>query len=239
LLTRPAPVSDNVPGRRLSVFVILVFAAVLPGCIPYAVGTTAQPVAPGETTPTSIFWAVPRGAEVLRDPDGEQSDLPIYGIDGEVRVGIDERSDWGVRIPSGTGIVFNYKRRLTPGEDRSGAAVAVMGGTGFVNAFNHAWFELTLLASGRQARFTPYGGLRVSQVAPIARGAVHDSPTAGGFMGLRIGREDLGVSPEVGFYHDRSALELRSSDYIVVLSIALHGRELLDALGTALSPGGR
>jgi hypothetical protein len=164
-------VSDNVPGRRLSAFMIIVIAAILPGCIPYAVGTTAQPVAPGETAPTSIFRAVPRGAEVLRDRHRVQ-----------------------------------------------------------LQAAPHA---------GRQARVTPYGGLRVSQVAPIARGAVHDSPTAGGCMGLRIGREDLGVSPEVGFYHDRSALELRSSDYIFVLSVDLHGQELIDALGTALSLGGR
>jgi hypothetical protein len=219
--------------------VLLACVFLLPGCIPYATATTAQPVAPGEVVPTAIMYGIPGGIESLRADHGEQTDLPLVGPDAEVRFGIDDRSDIGVRLPSMSGIVVNYKRRLTASDDRSDAAVAIMGGAGFVNGFNHAWFELTLLASGRQTRFTPYGGLRVSQVAPIARGAVHDSPTAGGFMGLRIGREDLGVSPEVGFYHDRSALELRSSDYIFVLSVDLHGQELIDALGTALSLGGR
>ena len=73
-----------------------------------------------------------------------------------------------------------------------------MGGIGLVNWGNHAYFELTLLGSARQALSTPYGGLRASQVAPLSRSAVSDSPTAGGFLGLRIGREQLGVSEDGG-----------------------------------------
>jgi hypothetical protein len=57
-------------------------------------------------------------------------------------------------------------------------------------------------------------------VAPLSRSAVSDSPTAGGFLGLRIGREQLGISPEVGVYYDRSALGVRSHDVIVVPALA-------------------
>ena len=39
------------------------------------------------------------------------------------------------------------------------------------------------------------------QVAPLGYRAVHDTPTAGGFLGLRIGSPDFGVSPEVGVYY--------------------------------------
>ena len=96
--------------------------------------------------------------------------------------------------------------------------------------------ELTVLGSGRTRHaLTPYGGLRVMQVAPLARGAVHDSPTAGGFLGLRIGRSAFGISPEVGVFYDRSALELRKRNVIVVPAISVHG-DILDQL---LAPFGR
>jgi hypothetical protein len=64
-------------------------------------------------------------------------------------------------------------------------------------------------------------------VAPLSSSAPSDSPTAGGFLGLRIGTEQLGVSPEVGVYYDRSALEVRSRDVIVVLALVIHGSELI------------
>lgn len=83
-----------------------------------------------------------------------------------------------------------------------------------MNLGNHAYLEATLIASGRQARFTPYGGLRASQVLPFMRDGVHDTPTAGGFLGVRIGREQLGESPEVGVYCDRSVSGVRSGDVI-------------------------
>ena len=65
-------------------------------------------------------------------------------------------------------------------------------------------------------------------MAPLSKGAVGDSPTAGGFLGLRIGTERFGVSPEVGVFYDRSALGLRSRDVIVVPAIVLHGTQLLE-----------
>jgi hypothetical protein len=201
-------------------------------CVPHTVATTAQPVPVGEVAPTLIWYSIPNGIEVMRD-----SGLAWVGIDAEARLGVGDRADLGVRIPSAAGIVVTYKYRLSSSADRQAAAIAVMGGGGFVNLGNHAHFELTLIASGHQSLFTPYGGLRVAQVLPLSRSAPSDSPTAGGFLGLRIGREQLGVSAEVGVFYDRSALGLRSSNVIVVPALVLHGEELISAITRAT--GGR
>jgi hypothetical protein len=202
------------------------------GCVPYTVATTAQPVPVGDVAPTLVWYSIPNGIEVMRD-----SNIAWLGIDAETRLGVSDRADVGIRIPSASGIVVTYKYRLSINPDREAPAIAVMGGGGLVNWGNHAHFELTLIASGRQKLLTPYGGLRVGQVLPLSRDAVSDSPTAGGFFGLRIGTEQLGVSAEVGVFYDRSALGLRSSEVIVVPALVLHGEELINAITRAT--GGR
>ena len=95
-----------------------------------------------------------------------------------------------------------------------------MGGAGIVNMGEHAHFEASLLASGPENTITPYGGLRVMQVAPMSRGAVHDSPTIGAFFGIKMG-DELAITPEVGIFHDRSALGIRSGSLIIVPSISI------------------
>jgi len=202
------------------------------GCVPYTVATTAQPVPVGEVAPTLVWYAIPNGIEVLRD-----SSIAWLGIDAETRIGVSDRADVGIRIPSASGVVVTYKYRLSTNRDRQAPAIAVMGGGGLVNWGNHADFELTLIASGRQKLLTPYGGLRVGQVLPLSREAASDSPTAGGFLGLRIGKEQLGVSAEVGVFYDRSALGVRSSQVIVVPALVLHGEDLISAITRAT--GGR
>lgn len=196
------------------------------GCVPYTVATTAQPVPEGEVAPALVWYSITNGIENMRD----SGSIAWAGFDLETRRGVSERADVGIRVPSASGLVVTYKYRLSANPDRQKAAIAVMGGGGIVNWGNHLHFELTLLASGRQARLTPYGGLRVGQVLPLSRDAVSDSPTAGGFLGLRIGREQLGVSAECGVFYDRSALGLRSSNVIVVPALVLHGSELIDAI---------
>ncbi len=182
--------------------------------------------------PTLVWYSIPNGIEVMRD-----SGVAWVGIDAEARLGVSDRADVGIRIPSASGMVVTYKYRLSSNADRQASAVAVMGGGGLVNWGNHAHFELTLLASGHQSLLTPYGGLRVGQVLPLSREAPSDSPTAGGFLGLRIGKEQLGVSAELGVFYDRSALGVRSSNVIMVPALVLHGEELIDAITRAT--GGR
>jgi hypothetical protein len=202
-------------------------------CVPHTVATTAQPVPVGETAPVLIWYSITNGIEVSRDTGS----IAWVGIDAEARVGVTDRADIGIRIPSATGLVVNYKYRLSSNPDRHAAAIAIMGGGGLVNWGNHVHFEATLLASGHQSLLTPYGGLRVAQVLPLSSEAPSDSPTAGGFFGLRIGKEQLGVSAEVGVFYDRSALGVRSSNVIVVPALVLHGSDLIKAITEAT--GGR
>ena len=193
-------------------------------CIPYAVGSTARTVPAGDHVQTTTAFIIPNGIE----NKGDSVAATIPGLDSEVRFGIDNRSDWGVRVPSWSGVVLNYKRRLdaVPATAAADTAVAVslMTGGGFVNWGQHAHLELSLLASGREDRkAVPYGGVRVMQVVPLNSAAPSDRPTAGAFLGWRIGSRTLGVAPEVGIFYDHSALHIRRSDVVVVPSITFYG----------------
>jgi hypothetical protein len=199
--------------------------AVLPivyitGCIPLTVGSTARPVPVGATVHSMSLYVVPNS---LDDSISNRS-FPRYGVDPEVRFGLDDRSDIGVRLPNMSGVVANYKRRLNGDSQAPGAATAIMVGGGLVNLGDHLHLEATLLTSGEErTTFTPYGGLRAMQVIPINRGAVHDSPTLGGFLGARIGTVTAGISPEIGVFYDRSALKLHKGNVLVVPAITIHG----------------
>ena len=192
------------------------------GCLPYTVGSTAQTVPEGETVRSSIVYYIPDAVDL----NGDSVAAPMRGSDVELRYGLSEKSDLGFRVPGGSGAVFNYKRRFTRSAAPESSAVSIMAGGGFVNFGEHAETELTLLASGRQSSdvLTPYGGLRVMQVFPLSRTAVHDTPTAGGFIGMRLRLGDIDVSPEVGVYYDHSALGLRSRNYIVVPGVSVSPR---------------
>ena len=206
----------------------------LAGCLPYTVGTTAATVERGETTRTISHYFIPDAVELL----GDSVSSALYGMDMEVRYGLDDRSDVGVRIPSGSGLVVNYKRRLGAPYTKGASGLAFVSGAGIVNWGEHAHLEASLLASGREsARATVYGGLRVMQVIPISSGAPHDSPTAGGFLGVRIGTADRGFSPEIGVFYDRSTLDLRRTSVIFVPAVSFHG-DILRGFGRGERGGG-
>jgi hypothetical protein len=191
------------------------------GCLPYTVGSTARTVPAGQSTKAAVVDYIPDAVDVL----GDSVSAPMRGTDLELRYGLDDKSDLGVRIPSYSGAVFTYKRRLVGTSAPESGAVSVMAGGGFVNWGEHAETELTMLASGREASVvTPYGGLRVMQVIPMSRNAVHDTPTAGGFLGMRLRFGDVDVIPEIGVYYDRSALDLRRTNYIVVPGVSFAPR---------------
>jgi hypothetical protein len=190
------------------------------GCIPLTVGSTAKPVPVGTTVHSTSMYFVPNSLDDTID----HRSLPRYGIDYEVRFGWDDHSDIGVRVPSGSGIVANYKRRLNGVSQAPGAVTSIMVGGGIVNWGEHAHLEATLITSAAENdRFTPYGGLRAMQVIPIDRGAVHDSPTLGGFLGARIGSLTAGISPEIGIFYDHSALHLHKGNVLFVPAITVHG----------------
>ena len=190
------------------------------GCIPLTVGSTAQPVPVGTTVHSMSMYVVPNSV----DDSVDKRSFPRYGVDPEVRFGLDDRSDIGVRAPSFSGIVANYKRRLNGVSQAPGAATAIMIGGGLVNWGDHLHLEATLITSAEDNdRFTPYGGLRAMQVIPINKGAVHDSPTLGGFFGVRIGSLKAGISPELGVFYDHSALRIRKGNILFVPAITIHG----------------
>ena len=206
-------------------------------CLPYTVASTARTAAPGHVTQTSIAYLIPNGIDIVRD----QPPVAMPGVDYEARYGLDERSDIGVRVPSYSGAVVTYKRRLSGDENERTAATAVMAGAGVVNWGQHAHAELTFLASAPESwsgGVAPYGGLRVMQVAPIERHATHDTPTAGGFLGLRMGNHLHGISPEVGVYYDHSALGLRHGNLIVVPALAIYGHHAQEPVDDGAGSGG-
>lgn len=211
--------------HRLLATAVLLLAG---GCIPYSTGTTAATVPAGEVEPSTAIYFVPGGMETL---SADSSGGSLMGVDAEVRMGLDERSDLGIRLPGAVGVVLDYKRRVTGLDDPDGPGLALLGGAGVVNAGGHALVMGGVVASGRRTdRLTPYGGIKAMQVFPLTEKAVKDDPTVGVFAGFRIGTGALGVSPEVAVFYDRSALGLRDEDVIVVPSLTVHGDRLLDAL---------
>lgn len=192
----------------------------LVGCIPYTVGQTAATVAPGTATYAQSTFLVPRGFE-FRSDSGRQY-VPRAGIDAEFRYGLDDAVDVGVRVPSLTGLIVNLKRRQA--DERSTVWRAYTVGGGVVNAGQHLYGEFVLHVSASEyvdRPVTPFGALRVSQVIPLTREAVSDSPTIGLAVGAKIGDTGFAFLPEIGVFYDRSALGINSRSIIVVPSLSI------------------
>lgn len=212
--------------RARGITLTLGSAAILAGgCLPYTVGSTARTVAPGKTVAQTSFYAIPNAVERF----GDSVSVPQFGFDNEVRRGVNERTDIGFRIPQLSGFIVNMKRRMDRGDGP--VAVAWMAGGGIVNVGSHAMGEASLLVSkSAMSEYMPFGGLRMLAVLPISQGAVSDSPSIGGFVGLRMGDLDFAITPEIGVYRDPSALGFRRTKVIVVPAITISGERILDRL---------
>jgi hypothetical protein len=189
-------------------------------CIPYTVGNTAQTIAPGERKTTTSYWIMPNGLGLRADSLSKPRAFP--GVDYETRWGIDDESDFALRVPSGSGIVANYKRRTFGYPHVDSAAFAWELGGGVVNWAEHALGQFTLLANtAKHGSAQWYGGARVMHVLPMSQDAANDEPTIGGVLGarFRIGTEEF--LPEIAIYHDPSALGIRKSDIIYVPSLSV------------------
>lgn len=196
-------------------------AAALAGCTPYAVHNTARPLYPGERSVRTIVTIVPGGAELRSSGGSTERSAAVPTLDSELRNGLDDRSDIGMRLNAGSGLIVSWKRRLDGRTIDAGAATAVLLGAGIVNLGNHAHFEATLIHSAQERRtVVPYGGLRAIQVAPMSVGAVHDRPTLGGFAGARLETLLDGANFELGVFYDRSALGMRRGDLVIVPSLS-------------------
>jgi len=217
-----------VASSRCLIGLVLLSAA---GCIPYSVGTTAAPAPRRDWTRTMTTYFIPGGWEHDNDYDSAatRQRTTLFGWDLDFRYGLSESSDIGIRLPGLMGLVGTYKKRITPDRQRGFNAAYMIGG-GFINFFQHAHVEATLLFSAPERQdLVLYGGARVMQVIPVADSAVTDSPTAGFFLGVKIGGpHGRGtISPELGVFYDRSALGIRSRRIVFVPSINFSGRNIL------------
>jgi hypothetical protein len=220
--------------RRLGSLAMLSLTA----CIPYSVGTTAQPTPIGERHTNVIASVLPTGGERFGDPTRGASGSYV-SLDTEVRFGASEEADVGFRIPSMSGLVVNYKRRHRGFADEDSAGFATMLGGGLINGGFHGHLEGTLLWSGRRrGSSVPYGGARLMQAIPFNRLARHDDPTVGVFLGVMLGGRRFAVAPEIAVYYDRSVLGLRESPWMFIPAITL--RDLpLPSRGPRMPPGPR
>lgn len=209
---------------------LLVLLIGLVGCgVPYSVGTTAATVAPRGVEPSVVLQV----ASAKRDLDRDEA--PRAGglsVGNEARLGLDDRSDIGVRLLGLGTVSATYKRRLTGDADGDrGTALLVGGG---IVGLSHFHAEATLVGSpgpvDEAGRIVPYGGVRVQDLTPFADDALDTAPAVGVFVGSRFGWPDLAIAPEVGVFYSPSSLA-RDDDVIIVPSVTVRGDRLRKALG--------
>ncbi len=225
-------------GTSLVLGAALLLATATSGCLSYAVGTTAQPLPRGEMVTTDILEVVPFVPPDLNCTDRtdrpEQCDEPQPvrpNLSTEIRYGLDERSDVGVRLIGYSGFVASYKRLVSP--DSAALDVAFLGGAGLINLFQHAEVEATLIVSKParpDAPAIPYGGIRLMQAIRLSTAVPRDLPTVGVFAGARLGTSTFRVSPELGVFYDRSALNPDRSPLLIVPSFTVVGSGILARL---------
>ncbi|MEM1117554.1 MAG: hypothetical protein AAF845_07140 [Bacteroidota bacterium] len=210
--------------------VLLVAALGLAGCgVPYAVGTTASTVAPREVEPSVMLQVASAKRDLDRDDEPASGGL---SIGNEARLGLDDRSDIGIRLMGLGTVTATYKRRLAGDvEGDRGAALIVGGG---VVGLSHLHAEATLVVSPGPVdpaqRITPYGGIRVQDLTAFGNDAVDTAPAVGAFLGGRFGWPDLAIAPEIGVFYSPSDLA-GDDDLVVVPSVTVRGDRLRKALG--------
>ena len=202
------------------------------GCaVPYSVGTDTRTVPPGQLAQSAAFQFAAGQPDLDAEEGAPDPRATVGTLDSEVRFGLDPRSDAGVRLVGLSGVVATYRRQLGEAE---GVALAGTAGAGVLALGRFAHAEATLLAAPPPAPgVSPYGGLRAQALLPLASDAP-DAPLAVGvFGGLRLGRGDLAIFPELGVFYAPSDV-FGTPDWIVVPSLTIHGDRLLEALGVGL-----
>ena len=213
------------PARLLLLLTVIGLA----GCVPYTVGSTPATVAPREIEPSAVLQVASGRRDLDRDDEPGGTALMLGN---EARLGLDERSDVGVRLIGLGSLTASYKRRLTgPIEGDAGTSLIV--GAGVIGA-SHFHLEATVVASPGPIegapRVVPYGALRLQDLTPFSDDAL-DTPVALGLVvGGRFGWPDLGLSPEIGVFYSPSPLA-GDDDVIVVPSVTVRGDRLRKALG--------
>ena len=195
-------------------------------CLPYSVGSTAQTVRPGDKATTNSYWIMPNGI-ALNEKDSTKASTALFGFDRETRWGIDSASDFGLRVPSASGLVASYKQRVSGYAHPDSAAVSWQLGGGVVNFAQHMELEASLLtSSAKRGNIAWYGGARIVHTIPMSSGLKQDQPSIGALIGARIGLANDDIMPEIAIYHDPSVTRIRSSNFIIVPSLSIKGTAL-------------
>ena len=182
-----------------------------------------------QVSPSAVFQ-VASGRRALDDNDSPSTDgKAAFVVGNEARIGLDDRSDIGVRLLGLGSVTATYKRRLTGrvGTDE-GSALLVGGG---VIGLSHFHLEATVVtAYPTDGPIVPYGGIRVQHLIPFTEEALSPVPAVGVFGGGRFGWSDLSISPELGVFYSPSPVG-RDSDIIYAPSVTVRGDRLIRALG--------
>ncbi|WKW12189.1 hypothetical protein Strain138_001471 [Pseudogemmatithrix spongiicola] len=207
---------------------VLLASLVATGCLPYTIGNTAQTTPKGEISKTTTAgFAIGVGGR-FADSNTVSPQANLLLSDQEIRFGIDDGADIGLRITSASGLVGNLKRRHSGANHVDSAAFATSIGVGIVNFASHALFEGALhFSGGRRPTGIPYGAVKVMHTVPISRGALRDDPSAGAAFGWRFGDADVSIAPEIAVWYDRPVSGIRTGNVVVVPSITLKGLSFL------------
>ncbi|MEO0558937.1 MAG: hypothetical protein AAF170_12215 [Bacteroidota bacterium] len=210
-------------------FLLLLCVCTLAGCVPYAVGMTPDTVPERQVSPSAVVQ-IASGRRALDVDDSPDKDgRAAFVIGNEARVGLDERSDVGVRLLGLGSVTATYKRRLT-GQVGTDEGSALIVGAGVIG-LSHFHLEATVVtAYPVEGPVVPYGGVRVQHLVPFTEEALSPVPAVGAFGGARFGWSDLSLSPELGVFYSPSPTG-RDSDIIYAPSITIRGDRLMRALG--------
>ena len=200
------------------------------GCVPpYSVGSTPVTVPPREVSPSAMVQLTSGRRNLKEDSRTNSSGKAGFILGNEARVGLDDRSDIGVRLLGLGGLTATYKRRLS-GRVGTDEGASLIVGAGVVG-LSHFHVEGTVVtAYPTDGLVVPYGGVRVQDLIPFSQDAEDSAPAIGIFGGGQFGWDDLGLSPELGIFYS-PAPDGRDSDILFAPSVTFRGDRLIRALG--------
>lgn len=207
-------------------------STLLHGCVPYAVGTTAATVAPRALKTTAMLSPSTQTVSLRNEI------APVIS-DFELRTGINDRSDAGLRITDYSGVMLSYKVRVFGEVGEPG--LAAQAEAGVLDDGKARVAGATLIASGNEASFlTPFGGGRWLVIGNHKSNIVPRAPVVGLFAGVRIGNRDTFVAPELGVFRDRLRQRMGSAPgWLVVPSLSVSLNAFMKLVEAIAPPSGR
>lgn len=213
----------------LALCLLTLYGGALAGCVPYSVGMTPDTVPERQVSPSAVVQIASGRRALEADDRPNTAGKAAFVIGNEARVGLDDRSDIGVRLLGLGSVTATYKRRLS-GRTGTDEGSALLVGAGVVG-LTHFHVEASLItAFPTDGPIVPYGGIRAQHLIPFSEDALSPSPAVGAFGGARFGWSDLSLSPELGVLYSPSPVG-QDGDLIYAPSVTVRGDRLMRALG--------